>query len=79
MLQQGVPVVDLAMYLGEGAPLSPRFDELGEPRRLPGYDHDFINAEALLTRIAVRDVGESGARIGERLRRGDGLAVHAVF
>jgi hypothetical protein len=55
LLQQGVPVADLAMYLGEGAPLSPRFDEPGEPRRLPGYDHDFINAEALLTRLTVRD------------------------
>jgi hypothetical protein len=55
MLQQGVPVTDLAVYLGEGAALSPPFDEPGEPRRLSGYDHDFVNAEALLTRLAFRD------------------------
>ena len=55
MLQQGVPVADLAIYLGEDAALSPPFDESSEPQRLPGFDHDFLNADVLLNRMTVQD------------------------
>ena len=50
LLQQGRPVADVAIFLGEDAAVSPPFDGPGEPRA-EGYDHDFINAEALLTRL----------------------------
>ena len=55
LLQQGRPVADVAIFLGEDAAVSPPFDRPGEPRRLIGYDHDYLNAEALLTRMAVKD------------------------
>jgi hypothetical protein len=55
LLQQGHPVADIAIFLGEDAAVSPPFHAAGEPRRLRGYDHDFVNAEGLLTRMSVRD------------------------
>jgi len=53
LLQQGKPVADVAIFLGEDAPVSPS-TQTGGLQRLDGYDHDFINAEVLLTRMTVR-------------------------
>jgi hypothetical protein len=55
LLQQGQPVADVAVFLGEDAAVSPPFHGPGEPQRWAGYDLDFVNAEALLTRISVRE------------------------
>lgn len=55
LLRQGVPVADVAVFTGEGAANSPRFDQAGHLSAPPGYDYDFINTEALLTRAEVRD------------------------
>ncbi len=69
LLQQGRPVADVAIFIGEDAALSPPFDEPAGPPRLPGFDHDFVNAEALLTRLRVRD---------GRLTRADGMSYRAL-
>lgn len=69
LLQQGRPVADVAVFLGEDAAVSPPFDRPGEPRRLNGYDHDFLNAEALLKHLRVKD---------GRLTRPDGESYRAV-
>lgn len=69
LLQQGRPVADVAIFLGEDAAVSPPFDRPGEPRRLNGYDHDFLNAEALLKHLRMRD---------GRLTRPDGAQYRAL-
>jgi hypothetical protein len=56
MLQQGVFVADLVYLLNEGAPSTMPFWGPGLAPPLPeGYDYDFINADALLDRMTVRD------------------------
>lgn len=58
MLQQGTPVADLVYLLDEGAPSTPPIWEPGtRPTPPEGYDYDFINADALLTRMAVSEDG----------------------
>ena len=50
LLQQGLPVADVAYYYGDHVP---NFTQLrrSDPAKLgPGYDYDVITAEALLTR-----------------------------
>jgi alpha-L-rhamnosidase len=61
MLQQGKPVADVAVFVGDDVPIVARLP--GDAARLAGYDHDFLNAEVLL-RARARDgrlVLESGA------------------
>jgi (4-O-methyl)-D-glucuronate---lignin esterase len=54
MLQQGLAVADLAYLLNEGAPSTMPFWGAGLQPALPeGYDYDYINADALLTRMSV--------------------------
>ena len=55
LLQQGQPVADVAVFLGDEAPLSPPFFNDDQMRRIPGHAHDYINAEVLMTRLSVRD------------------------
>lgn len=53
MLRQGMPVVDLCLYLGENAPvkiLTYRLPELPE-----GFDFDAFTTDALLSRMDVRN------------------------
>jgi hypothetical protein len=52
LLQQGNRVADVAYFIGEDAPkmTGPRTPDLP-----PGRDFDFINAEVIETRLAVRD------------------------
>jgi hypothetical protein len=58
LMQQGRTVADLAYLLGEGAPSTPPIWGAGTtPAPPPGYDYDFINADALLNRMSV---GEGG-------------------
>jgi hypothetical protein len=54
LLQQGKPVVDLLYLLNEGAPSTMPFWGAGlQPAPPAGYDYDYINADALLTRLSV--------------------------
>ncbi|SPE40963.1 Glycoside hydrolase family 2 sugar binding (fragment) [Candidatus Sulfopaludibacter sp. SbA3] len=56
MLQQGLFVADLVYLLNEGAPSTMPFWGPGLTPPLPeGYDYDFINADALLSRMSVKD------------------------
>jgi hypothetical protein len=55
LLQQGLPVADVAYYYGDHVP---NFAQLrrSDPARLGrGYDYDVITEEALLTRATVKD------------------------
>lgn len=54
MLQQGVFAGDVCFYLGEEPPvIAPPKHE--DPALGPGYDYDYCNREALLTRISVKN------------------------
>jgi hypothetical protein len=55
MLQQGLPVADVAYYYGDHVPnFSQR--RSSDPAKVgAGYDYDVLTAEALLTRATVRD------------------------
>ena len=58
MLQQGLPVADLAYLLNEGAPSTMPFWGAGlKPAPPEGYDYDYINADVLLTRMSVDSDG----------------------
>jgi len=55
MLQQGQFVGDLAYFYGEGAPIAVPFWKQLQPAPPTGYDYDWINSEALLNLMSVRD------------------------
>jgi len=55
LLQQGLFVGDLAYYSGAGAPAAVPFWKPVHPEPPPGYDYDWINTEALLDRMTVKD------------------------
>jgi len=58
ILQQGLPVVDVAYLLNEGAPATMPFWGAGlKPAPPEGYDYDYINADVLLTRMSVDSEG----------------------
>jgi hypothetical protein len=46
MLQQGKPVADIAVFVGDDLPVETRLPD-GAPR-IVGYDHDLLNSEVLL-------------------------------
>ncbi len=52
LLKAGVPVVDVAYYIGENAPAmaGPR-----DPALPDGYDFDYINSDALINRTCVKN------------------------
>ncbi len=52
MLQQGLPVSDIAYFIGEDAP---KMTGILEPDLPDGYDYDFINADVIMNRFEVRD------------------------
>jgi hypothetical protein len=55
MLQQGLPVADVAYYYGDHVPNFAQLKRSDPARVLPGYDYDVITEEAILTRASVRD------------------------
>jgi hypothetical protein len=58
LLQQGHFVADLAYLLNEGAPSTMPFWGAGlQPAPPPGFDYDYVNADALLTRMSVSSDG----------------------
>ncbi|MFM7182838.1 MAG: glycosyl hydrolase [Verrucomicrobiales bacterium] len=52
LLKQGVPVIDVAYYIGENAPSmqGPR-----DPELPAGYDFDYINSDVLINRATVKN------------------------
>jgi hypothetical protein len=52
MLQQGTYVADVAYFIGEDAP---KMTGIDEPKLPQGYAYDYINAEVLMKRAAVRE------------------------
>src|SRR5829696_6622947 len=69
LLQQGKPVADLLYLLNEGAPSTTPFWGAGlQPAPPPGYDYDYTNADALLTRVSVGPDGSLVLPDGVRYR-----------
>ena len=54
MLQQGLFVADVCYYYGDQVPNTVPLKHV-DPALGPGYDYDVISAEALLSRMSVRD------------------------
>ena len=54
LLQQGQFVGDLVYYYGDQVPNQAPRKKI-DPARGPGYDYDFINAEALIERLQVKE------------------------
>lgn len=52
MLQQGVPVADIMVFVGEQTPGAEQFIR---PRIPPGYKYDLVNADVLLSRVRIED------------------------
>ncbi|MDI1294674.1 MAG: glycosyl hydrolase, partial [bacterium] len=55
LLQQGHHVADIAYFYGEEAPITALYGDRPVADVPTGHDFDFINAEALATRISVKD------------------------
>ena len=51
LLQQGLPVADVAYFIGEN---TPKAYGITNPE-VPGYDFDYINAEVLMQRATAKD------------------------
>jgi hypothetical protein len=69
LLQQGKPVADLLYLLNEGAPSTMPFWGPGlQPAPPAGYDYDYANADALLTRVSVAPDGALVLPDGVRYR-----------
>ncbi|ULQ55340.1 glycoside hydrolase family 2 [Flavihumibacter rivuli] len=52
LLQQGLPVIDAAYYIGEDVP---KMTGIREPSLPHGHQFDYINAEVILNRLTVKD------------------------
>lgn len=55
MLRQGVPVSDLLVFIGEGAPNAPFYRDEFEPNIPTETNFDCINADAFIHRIQVKN------------------------
>jgi hypothetical protein len=53
LLNQGVPAVDVAVFVGEEAPLTALFGDAVDTTVPPGFDWDYVNLDALDERITV--------------------------
>lgn len=67
MEQSGKPLVDVAYFYGEGAPVTVPYWKQFSPAVPPGYSRDFVNADILLNHSAV-DQGELTLTSGMRYR-----------
>ena len=69
LLQQGKPVGDLLYLLDEGAPSTMPFWGAGlQPAPPAGFDYDYTNADALLSRVSVASDGSLVLPDGVRYR-----------
>jgi len=55
MLQQGLPVADVAFYYGDHVPNFTQHKLTDPAKVLPGYDYDVVTAEVILERMSVKD------------------------
>lgn len=55
LLQRGLPVADVLVYVGDHAPNVPGRKQAAPAGILPGFDFDWCNEDALLNRIIARD------------------------
>jgi hypothetical protein len=55
MLRQGRPGADIAYFQGEDAATSLPYVEGGKPNLPAGWDFDYLDAESLVERLAVKD------------------------
>lgn len=55
MLQQGRPIADIAYFYGEERSLTEQYLDRLESDIPSGFDFDYVNAEALLNLLSVRD------------------------
>jgi len=55
MLQQGIPVADVAYYYGDGVPNFARLRKSDPAKLGTGYDYDVITEEVLQNRMSVKD------------------------
>ncbi len=55
LLQQGTPIADVAIFYGEDRNLTERYQDRFNTNVQPGYAFDYINAEALLNLLSVRN------------------------
>ncbi|MEY4388215.1 MAG: hypothetical protein RLY20_3498 [Verrucomicrobiota bacterium] len=55
MLQQGIPVADVAYYYGDGVPNFARLRKSDPAKLGPGYDYDVVTEEVILNRMRVKD------------------------
>ena len=55
MLQQGLPVVDVACYYGDHVPNFAQLKSSDPAKVLPGYDYDVVTSEVILDRMSVKD------------------------
>jgi hypothetical protein len=67
LLNQGVPAVDVAVFIGEEAPVTGLFGEEADRSVPPGFDFDYVDLDALEQRISVVDgeltAGETRYRV----------------
>ncbi len=55
MLQQGKFIADVLYFVGESAPLGVPHESQLNPLLPKGYDYDFVNGEAIVTHLSVKD------------------------
>lgn len=55
MLQQGLPVADVAYYYGDGVPNFARLRKSDPAKVGAGYDYDVVTEEVILNRMSVKD------------------------
>ena len=55
VLNQGAPAVDVAVFIGEEAPLTALFGDDIDRAVPAGFDFDYVNLEALEERFSVHD------------------------
>lgn len=55
LLQQGHHVADIAYFYGEESPITGLYGDTPVADIPAGHDYDFVNAEALTSRLSVRD------------------------
>jgi hypothetical protein len=55
LLNQGVPAVDVAVFIGEEAPVTGLFGEEPDQSVPAGFDFDYVDLDALEQRLAVAD------------------------
>lgn len=58
LLSLGVPAVDIAVFVGEEAPVTGLFDGALDASVQQGFDYDYIGADALADVLAVDDAGD---------------------